>query len=570
MTAYNKSTPARHRGRSPVTTPAVPTGTTHEGHTAYSRDAKSELFVTAVNTFGEQKTFYEKGNARRERIVNLTRQVAVQDPVWMLQFVRWLRNDANIRSTALVGGLEAAEVVSELDESIHQRLEQNPLLGGQGLTRQLTKAGISRPDEIGEAMAYWNMTRGKHPSGGVQRGLADKVLELYNEYSLLKYDTASHGFRFGDVIELVRPKPQAPWQSDLFKYAIERRHNRANGVPESLAMVYKNSLLREEAAGVLGVPNPLVLLNTNNLREAGMTWEDALSLVGSKVDKKLLWESLVPTMGYMALLRNLRNFDQAKVSDQVAEYVAGWLTDPHRVAKSRQLPMRFLSAYRAAPSLRWSWPLEQALQLSLSNIPQLSGHTLILVDTSASMRAALSDRSELARWDAAALFGVALANRCNSADVVSFSSHSVMFRPVTGESVLASLKRWKDSGLNLASGTDTVAALQEHLSISSFSARPSHNRVVIITDEQASGGYDASGRRRYGYGLDQEHYLNEVNRVVPASMPLHVINVAGYEKGMVPSGQDNRHVYAGLTDQVFKLIPVVEAGQTGRWPWETE
>lgn len=559
MTAYNKSTPARHRGRSPVTTPAVPTGTTHEGHTAYSRDAKSELFVTAVNTFGEQKTFYEKGNARRERIVNLTRQVAVQDPVWMLQFVRWLRNDANIRSTALVGGLEAAEVVSELDESIHQRLEQNPLLGGQGLTRQLTKAGISRPDEIGEAMAYWNMTRGKHPSGGVQRGLADKVLELYNEYSLLKYDTASHGFRFGDVIELVRPKPQAPWQSDLFRYAIERRHNRGSDLPESLPMIREHILLRGTSVG-----DALVLLDPDRLRRAGMTWEDVLSLAGSWLDKKLLWESMIPSMGYMALLRNLRNFDQAGISNDHAQLVGEILSDPAQVARSRQLPMRFLTAYRNAPSLRWSWPLEQALNLSLSNIPELGGNTLILVDTSGSMGHRFSDKSTLQRWDVAALFGVALAQRCERANVASFSGTYRQFPLMKdGTSLLKELGRWQHEGFNLNGGTDTVRALQGNVN-------PSIQRVVIITDEQASGGYDASGRRRYGYGLDQEHYLNEVNRVVSASMPLHVINVAGYEKGMVPSGQDNRHVYAGLTDQVFKLIPVVEAGQTGRWPWETE
>ncbi|MEJ3751036.1 hypothetical protein WEI85_48475 [Actinomycetes bacterium KLBMP 9797] len=43
---------------------------------------------------------------------------------------------------------------------------------------------------------------------------------------------------------------------------------------------------------------------------------------------------------------------------------------------------RFLSAYRAAPSLRWGYPLEQALGHSLNNIPSLPGRTLVLVDTS--------------------------------------------------------------------------------------------------------------------------------------------------------------------------------------------
>ncbi len=75
-------------------------------------------------------------------------------------------------------------------------------------------------------------------------------------------------------------------------------------------------------------------------------------------------------MGYMALLRNLRNFDEAGVSDAVAGRVAERLADPAQVAKSRQLPMRFLSAYRAAPSLRWAWALEQAIAHALANVPR--------------------------------------------------------------------------------------------------------------------------------------------------------------------------------------------------------
>ena len=60
----------------------------------------------------------------------------------------------------------------------------------------------------------------------------------------------------------------------------------------------------------------------DELRAAGLTWEDVLSLVGSKVDKAQLWSALAPSMGYMALLRNLRNMDEAGVSDDVAAAAA--------------------------------------------------------------------------------------------------------------------------------------------------------------------------------------------------------------------------------------------------------
>lgn len=560
MTAYNKKVSKRSQATSPIQT-VEQVGTTHEGHPGYSRTPKSELFLLATTQLMGQDAFYEKAKERDNRFVKLVTLVTVKDPMWMLRFTRWLRNEANIRTAAVVAGLEAAKTA--LDTNITwPEMGRMAELNGQGIARQLAKAGIRRADEVGEAIAYWTGKYGKNVPMPVKRALADKATELYKEFSLLKYDTDSHGFRFGDVIELCHPRAQAPWQNDLFRYAIERRHARANEIPESLFMVNANRFLRESAES-----DPLLLLDPETLRAAGMTWEDVLSLAGSKLDKKLLWEAMIPSMSYMALLRNLRNFDQAGTSNDTAEYVERFLSNPQKVAQSRQLPMRFLSAYRNAPSLRWSWPLEQALQLSLSNIPELGGNTLILVDTSGSMGNRFSKDSDLKRWDVAALFGVALAQRCETAKVVSFSRTSVVFPPVQGESLLASLKRWQDGGCNLNSGTDTVLALRRHLATQGRLDKM-HTRVVIITDEQASGVYDTFGRVRWGHSRNMETYLNEVNQVVPAFMPLHVINVAGYEKGMVPSGGQNRHVWGGLTDSVFTGISLVEAGENGRWPWE--
>src|SRR3954451_21080564 len=118
------------------------------------------------------------------------------------------------------------------------------------------------------------------------------------------------------------------------------------------------------------------------------------------------WQSVIGSMGYMALLRNLRNFDEAGVPDDVAASVPARLADPEEVARSRQLPLRFLSAYRAVPSLRWAWARDQALGLSLAGVPSPPGRTLVLVDRSGSMFGPLSRRSQLNRADAAALFGV--------------------------------------------------------------------------------------------------------------------------------------------------------------------
>jgi intein/homing endonuclease len=254
-------------------------------------------------------------------------------------------------------------------------------------------------------------------------------------------------------------------------------------------------------------------------------------------------------------LRNLRNFDETGVPDDVAEQVIAKLKDPAEVARSRQLPFRFLSAYRAAPSLRWSYPLEVAIGRSLGNVPALSGRTLILVDTSGSMNAGFSKDGTLMRWDAAALFGIALGHRCAAADVVSFSSlqyyygqpggANVKAFPLSkGESVLRSLERWRGGGWFLGGGTETAAALR-----ATFQG---HDRVVVLTDEQAA------------------HDGVEVTRSVPESVPMYTWNLAGYARGHAPSGGRNRHAFGGLTDQAFKMIPLLEGGRDGSWPWDAE
>ncbi|WP_279579687.1 TROVE domain-containing protein [Fodinicola feengrottensis] len=410
MSKFNAAT-ARPAAFGPVTSEQVPSQLTFQGGAGYARDAKSELFLLAVMNLVGEETFYVSAGDRDSRFVGLVHAVTQQDPDWTGRFLRWLRTEANLRSAALVGAAEFARA----------RL----LAGEAGLSRQVVDSVLLRADEPGELLAYWTSRYGRSIPKPVKRGIADGVRRLYDQRSLLKWDSAAHGYRFADVLELTHASPAAdsPWQGDLFRHAIDRRHKRDNPIPDSLPLLVAHADLmswphearielftRHEPEEVAAV-----------LRDAGMTWESLSGWLQAPLSAKK-WAAIIPSMGYMALLRNLRNFDQAGLSDRSAGKVAERLADPDQVARSRQLPMRFLSAYNAAPSLRWAWPLEQALQHSLGRIPALRGRTLVLVDTSGSMDESFSRDGSLMRWDAAVLFGLALAQRCEKADVVSFSN----------------------------------------------------------------------------------------------------------------------------------------------------
>ncbi|MFF4149538.1 TROVE domain-containing protein [Streptomyces sp. NPDC001651] len=500
---------------------------TYEGGRGHERDARSELFLLAVGNFVSQRTFYESGAERDDRFATLVRELAVSEPEWTAGLLGWLRTEGNLRTAALVGAAEY--VKARLDAGA----DDGPA------NRRVVDSVLRRPDEPGELLAYWTATYGRNVPKPVKRGIADAVRRLYSGKSLLKYDTASKGYRFGDILNLTHaaPDPAKPWQGELFRYALDRRHHPETAVPPESAPV----LTAHRALMAVPVGERRAVLTSEGgaerLAAAGMTWEALAGWLQGPMDKAA-WEAVIPSMGVMALVRNLRNFDEAGVGDEVAARVAARISDPAEVARSRQFPFRYLAAYRHAPSLRWAYPLEQALGHSLANVPALPGRTLILVDRSGSMFwSRLSDRSELNRADAAAIFGTALALRARKADLVEFGSTSAPVPFRAGESVLKILGRFGDLG-----GTDTTAAVRTHYR--------GHDRVLIVTDEQ----YAPS---RHGGPTEQ----------IPAEVPVYTWNLAGYRAGHGPSGTGNRHTFGGLSDAAFRMVPLLEGARDADWPW---
>ncbi|MFC7243392.1 TROVE domain-containing protein [Catellatospora aurea] len=497
-----------------------PAGVTAEGAPGFAREPRLELFLLAVSNMVGEQTFYERADDRDDRFRGLVAKVAVADPEWFARFVPWLRLGANLRSASVVAALEGAKAQV-----------------GAGIpgSRAVVDAALQRADEPGEALAYWLSLHGRALPKPVKRGIADAAVRLYHERSLLKYDSDGRALRFADVLELTHPSPRDAAQGALFQHALDRRHQRGNPIPEALPV-----LRAREELMALPVEQRAAVLDPRTLAAAGMTWEALAGWRQGLLDAAA-WSAMIPSMGYLALLRNLRNFDQAGVSDEVAAVVAAKLSDPDEVDRSRVLPMRFLSAYNAAPSLRWAYPLEKALQFALGNVPRLDGRTLILIDTSGSMNSAFSRDGSLRCWDAATMFGLAVAARAADATVVSFSNDTKLFDLRPGESVLKAVQRFKDGGWFFGGGTSTEHAVRKHYA--------GHDRVLILTDEQAHW-----------------HGSADVAAAVPAKVPVYTWNLAGYRLGHTPSVA-KRHTFGGLTDAAFSMIGLIESGESATWPF---
>lgn len=280
---------------------------------------------------------------------------------------------------------------------------------------------IQRADEPAEFLTlYWR--NGKRPiAKQVKLGLA-RAIRKFDAYQLAKYNR-DKAIKLRDVLFLVHARPKDDEQAGLWKRL---------------------------ADGTLESPD---------------TWEVALS---AGADKKATWERLLREgqLGYLALLRNLRNMTQVGVEPTlVRDAIIA------RSGAKRVLPFRYVAAARACPQMEPA--LDQALSEAISELTPLSGCTIVLVDVSGSMAEKLSSKSDLTRMDAAA----ALASIINGdVRVFSFSYQLVECPPRRGMAgVDAILRSQQHGGTALAQAVAAVNTLP-------------HDRLIVITDEQATDG----------------------------------------------------------------------------------
>lgn len=523
---------------------------TYEGGAAWSRDAKSDLFLLAATNMVGEDTFYEAKTERDTRFRDLVHAATALDPDWVARFVPYLRGEMNMRSASVVMAAESA---------LARRANPPAAAKATVSVRTMVASALQRPDEPAEFIAYWRSRSGiRALPGGVQRGVADAVARLFTERAALKYDGVGNAFRLADVVGLAKPKPRGAWQADLFDFLADRRWNRESvRVTERLPV-----LCAYTAAKAMAEPERRAwfLADPERLRAAGVTWEELSSL--GPMDAAA-WAAVIPSLGIMAAARNLRNIDQAGVDDAAIGPILAKLTDAEQVARSRMFPYRWLSAYRAAPSLRWGHALEQALTASTAAIPLLPGRTLVLVDTSSSMQSAVSGKSQIRHVDVGALIGVALAYRGCQVDLVGFAD-GVFRHPVTpGGSMLRGIEAFCRRIGEVGHGTQTIGALE-----ASFQG---HDRVVVVTDGQAFANHSYGGF--YGspfYGRQSGIIAarsRSVSDAVPSSVPMFGINTTGYAASSIDTSAPNRFEVGGFSDKVFTMFGLLASGRGADWPF---
>jgi hypothetical protein len=125
-----------------------------------------------------------------------------------------------------------------------------------------------------------------------------------------------------------------------------------------------------------------------------------------------------------------------------------------------------------------------------------------------------------------------------------FADRTFRHRILKGASVLKEVDRFVRRIGEVGHGTDIAGAVR--------ATYRGHDRVIILSDMQTFGN----------------KWAGNVTDAAPKHVPMYGFNLAGYKHAAIPAGTGTRHELGGMTDQTFRMIPLLEAGRDADWPWK--
>lgn len=475
----------------------------HMGSKAYKQTPKEELAFAALTTFVES-SYYENKDERLTRIVSLVEKVAKTNPEFVAKLAYYARTQFNMRSIFPV-------LIGELSKHT----------SGNGIVRRAIAKGTTRVDDLTELASYIGP---KEMKTCVKRGIAD-ALNKYGEYEMAKYKSSGKSVSLVDLLNLVHPKANNPKTEVAFK-----------------------KLIKGE------------LKNTD-------TWEAQMS--AGKSTKDTFTDLLNDNkLGYMALLRNLRNI--AQTGDMaLIQKSADTISNPHKVKHSKQLPFRFLSAYNALDEIDskssmvfekdtagitlLKKALDTALEISVQNIPLLSGRTMILSDNSGSMSgdgsgaSVTSALSKTKTADIANLFATLYWSRADNTLVGLFGDRLITPKLDRTKGIINNFKTIQKEADKCGQSTEEGAfiAFEELIKNKTIV-----DRIVVFSDCQLGrtcNFYDTKRRR-----ADSFNALVTKYREINPSVRIYTVDLKGY--GNTITTDEGMLKLTGWSEKIFDIM----------------
>ncbi|MBR5087112.1 MAG: TROVE domain-containing protein [Muribaculaceae bacterium] len=481
----------------------------YEGVKAYAMTPELELY-SAVVTASLSDSFYEKQDERVNRIARLVGKVS---PEFVARLAVYTRTEMHLRSIPLLLLVELAK--------IHN---------GDDLVARAVEKTVLRADEIMELLMCYQW---RNPSNDERKKLArlsrqlqnglQRAFNRFDEYQFAKYDRDNLEVKLRDALFLVHPKAKDEQQQTIFDKIVNRQ---------------------------LEIP---------------YTWETELSALGQQKFESdearvmafaMKWQELIESgkLGYMALMRNLRNILQCDVSANAVQRVCNRLSDAGQVAKSKQLPFRYLSAYREIEKVHSTHTammmnaLEAAVKWSARNIEGFDDNTRVLLasDVSGSMWSPISQRSTVRNFDIGLLLSMLLRNRCKQVVSGIFGDDWKVVNMPT-DNILMATRQLEKLGNSVGFSTNGYKVIDWLIE-----QKMVMDKVMMFTDMQM---WDSTGRHK-GF----ENSWKVYKKMAPEAK-LYLFDLAGYGQLPMRLAEPDVYLIAGWSDRVFDVLSAIDKGE---------
>jgi hypothetical protein len=476
----------------------------NEGAKAYTMTPAEELY-TAVVTTGLSNTTYEKGNERLNRIQSL---ITKNDPEFVAKLAVYARKEMYLRSIPLVLTTELARQTS-----------------GTDLVSRTVDGVIQRADEITELLAYYQLANERTEvkklnrlSKQIQKGLV-KSFNKFDEYQFAKYNRKAE-VTLKDALFLVHPKAKDENQQVIFNKIVS----------DSLQTPY--------------------------------TWEVELSVLGqtrfaSEAEKKSAfknkWEELIFSnkLGYVATLRNLRNILEAGVSPDAMSKICHYLADEKAVRNSKQLPFRFLAAYRELKTIDSPYlstmleTLEEAVLVSAHNIKGFGFDTSVVIaaDVSGSMQQPVSPKSKILLYDIGLLMSMILQSQCKNVITGMFGDRWKRVS-MPKNSILRNVNDFYKREGEVGYSTNGYLVIEDLIS-----RRENVDKIMLFTDTQM---WNSNGNT-HSFESSWKRYKS-----INPNAKLYIFDLAGYGRQPLDVRKNDVYLIAGWSDKIFDVLNALE------------
>ena len=451
------------------------------GHIAYDMKDNDKLVTMVLCSFFNERKCY--GDNSNE-LVELAEKVASKEPRFVSNLARVARKEYHLRSVSHV-----------LTCIIAHEVESKPYI------KETVYDVVERADDITEILSCYLSMYGKPIPNGLKKALGT-ALTKFNEFQISKYNGGSKSIKFRDVLRITHIKPKNNREQELFNKII------------------------------------------NDTLPIATRWETELSANGNN---KETWESLIENnqLGYMAMLRNLRNILNAQPNNIDKVFVK--LEDKEEVLKSKQLPFRYFSAYREVMGLsncssKVLDVLENAIEHSVENLPKLKGKTVIAIDVSGSMDCHISKNSSIMCCDIAILLGVLASRMCEDYIVYTFDTSLYDKTFSSHSSIIGTALKMRCWG----GGTDIELPLKKMIN-----DKIQADRLIILSDNEINNSYR-------GYTHTCQSLADEYRRKVNPNLWVHAVDLQGYGTQQFIGGKTN--IVAGWSERLLEFMNLAEQG----------